>query len=97
MMEWLPAHINKENYSVWDILCDELIFGDGGIARIVHPIVRGALWFLVDDGWDLRSSQGRSISGERMAAPAPQFLPDERRKFPGLWQNVPGTLENPLR
>ncbi|MBO5021388.1 MAG: hypothetical protein J6D52_12050, partial [Clostridia bacterium] len=41
-----------ENPSVRDTLCDETVFGDGGLVH-QFPEVRDKLIFLFDDGWDV--------------------------------------------
>ncbi|MDR3292737.1 MAG: hypothetical protein LBT20_01375, partial [Clostridiales bacterium] len=60
VMEWLPDHTPDKTLTVRDILSHEGLFGENGIAVSMHEEPRGDLIFLVDDGWDLRDSCGKT-------------------------------------
>jgi len=42
-----------------DVLCDELLFGENGLAVTAYPGLRGGLLFMMDDGWEIPFSHGR--------------------------------------
>ena len=45
-----------------DILCDKLLFGEGGLAVRAWPQLRRELLFMMDDGWEIPFSHGRDES-----------------------------------
>ena len=45
-----------------DILCDKLLFGEGGLAVRAYPRLRRELLFMMDDGWEIPFSHGRDES-----------------------------------
>jgi len=83
LMEWLPENCGEEGYTVRDIMCDRFMFGEDGIAVKMHPESREDLYLLLDDGWDLRSSQGNTLPEEEWLKPYLGCCQINEEKFPG--------------
>jgi len=76
-----------------DVLCDELLFGENGIATKHYPEVRGDLYLLLDDGWDVRSSQGSTLPEEVWFKPYIGSCQLSEEKFPGYGSTPPERLK----
>ena len=93
IMEWLPAHCEMAGLQPRDVLCDELLFGADGIAVRMHPQVRERLYFLVDDGWDVRSSRQGRLDEELWLKPRLGSCQISAQKFPGYGDTPPERLK----
>lgn len=83
MMEWLPENCGKKGLAPRDILCDELLFGEDGIALKLYPGVRQKLYFMIDDGWEVKSSRGGTLDEEKWLRPYIGSGQLWEEKFPG--------------
>ena len=86
--EWLSAnlnHVGRRNSPITarDLLCNEYLFGVNGIAVTSHPKVRRHLYFLIDDGWDIRSSLGKTLPEDVYCKPYHGSQELDEVKFPG--------------
>jgi hypothetical protein len=61
-MDFSAPNLGREDWTPRDMLCDELLFGAGGFAVTSYPSVRGHMYLLLDDGWDVLPSLGRPES-----------------------------------
>ena len=76
-----------------DVLCDELLFGENGIAVKHYPEVRNDLYLLLDDGWDVRSSQGSTLPEDIWFKPYIGSCQLSEEKFPGYGDTPPERLK----
>ena len=93
LMYWLPNHCNTPNLQTRDILCDELLFGENGIAARHYPEARRDLYLLLDDGWDVRSSRGGTLPEEIWFRPYIGSCQLSEEKFPGYGASPPERLK----
>jgi len=82
-MEWVPHHCGEEGLSVRDIMCEEFLFGEDGIAMKMHPESRSKLYLLLDDGWDVKSSKRGTLDEEEWFKPYLGCCQISEEKFPG--------------
>jgi len=87
LMEWLPENCGEEGLAVRDIMCDKFLFGDDGIAVKMHPGIRGRLFFLLDDGWDLKNSMKGKRDEEEWLKPYLGCCQISDEKFPGYGES----------
>ncbi|MCL2299753.1 MAG: hypothetical protein FWC27_06355 [Firmicutes bacterium] len=87
LMYWLPAHCDAPGLQTRDVLCDALLFGENGIAVRHYPQVRKDLFLLLDDGWDVRSSQGGTLPEDVWFKPYIGSCNLSEEKFPGYGSN----------
>ena len=90
-MEWLERRGGHPGKTVRDFMCDAFLFGPGGMAEALYPEARGALWFLVDDGWEIPFSHGRE-EAVWLKPYLGSCLMDEE-KFPGYGSNAAERLK----
>ncbi|MCL2107051.1 MAG: hypothetical protein FWH26_08365 [Oscillospiraceae bacterium] len=85
VMGGAPEKLGIPGLQPRDVLCDELLFGEGGLAVSVYPKLRRELYFLMDDGWELRSSQNGRLSEDEWFRPwlGSCQMSAESGKFPG--------------
>jgi len=81
LMYWLPSHCDTPGLQSRDVLCDELLFGENGIARKHYPEVRKDLYLLLDDGWDVRASH--ALPESEWFEPYIGSCQLSKEKFPG--------------
>ncbi|MCL2531103.1 MAG: hypothetical protein FWE40_02970 [Oscillospiraceae bacterium] len=93
LMYWFPANGGIPNLQTRDVLCDELLFGKDGIAVKHYPEVRKDLYLLLDDGWDVRSSQGSTLPEEVWFKPYIGSCQLSEEKFPGYGATPPERLK----
>jgi len=63
IMGGAPEKLNRAGVTqARDVLCDELLFGEGGLAVEAYPALRRELIFMMDDGWEVPFSHGRDES-----------------------------------
>ena len=92
-MEWFPENCGIDGLSPRDILCDELLFGEKGLASVMYPRIRGDLLFMVDDGWEVKSSRGKTLSEEIWLKPYIGSCQLREEKFPGYGSTYPERLK----
>ena len=83
LMYWYPKNRGEAGLQSRDVLCDTLLFGEGGIAVTAYPQVRDKLYFLLDDGWDVRSSRGGTLPESQWFRPYVGSCQLCEEKFPG--------------
>ncbi|MCL2446973.1 MAG: hypothetical protein FWD06_09440 [Oscillospiraceae bacterium] len=93
LMYWFPENGSVPNLQTRDVLCDELLFGEDGIAVRHYPEVRSGLYLLLDDGWDVRSSQGSTLPEEVWFKPYIGSCQLSEEKFPGYGETPPERLK----
>jgi len=87
LMYWFPDNGGVPNLQTRDVLCDELLFGENGIAARHYPEVRKDLYLLLDDGWDVKSSHGSALSGYSLGRCT-------SRRCASGWRKTNGTVTN---
>jgi len=92
-MYWLPNHCSIQGLQTRDILCDELLFGENGIAVKAYPQVRKDLFLLLDDGWDVGSSRGGTLPESVWFRPYIGSCQLSEEKFPGYGDTPPERLK----
>jgi len=88
LMEWVPGNTENANLTIRDVLTDERLFGENGLAKTMYPKIRNQLIFLVDDGWEVADSANGTLKEEVWFKPylgSGQLHPS---KFPG-YGNTP--------
>ena len=100
LMYWFPENsgvASREraacNLQTRDVLCDELLFGENGIAAKHYPEVRKDLYLLLDDGWDIRSSRGSTLPEDVWFKPYIGSCQLSEEKFPGYGATPPERLK----
>jgi len=93
LMYWLPSHCGVPNLQTRDVLCDELLFGENGIALRHYPEVRRDLYLLLDDGWDVQSSRGSTLPEDVWFKPYIGSCQLSEEKFPGYGDTPPEQLK----
>jgi len=93
LMYWWPSHCDTPGLQSRDVLCDELLFGENGIALRHYPEVRKELFLLLDDGWDARSSRGGTLPESEWFRPYIGSCELCEEKFPGYGDSPPERLK----
>ena len=93
LMYWFPENSDVANLQTRDVLCDELLFGENGVAVKHYPEVRNDLYLLLDDGWDVRSSQSSTLPEDVWFRPYIGSCSLSEEKFPGYGATPPERLK----
>jgi len=93
LMYWFPDNGGVPNLQTRDVLCDDLLFGENGIAVKHYPEVRKDLYLLLDDGWDVRSSQESTLPEDTWFKPYIGSCQLSEEKFPGYGNTPPERLK----
>ncbi len=99
-MEWFTENCGIDGLTPRDTLCDEFLFGEKGLAVIMYPNIRGDLFFMVDDGWEVKSSKGKTLDEEQWLKPYIGSCQLWEEKFPGYgdtYQERLKTLNNKVK
>ncbi len=83
LMEWVPGNTENSNLKIRDVLTDERLFGDNGLAKTMYPEIRSQLIFLVDDGWEVADSANGTLMEEVWFKPYLGSGQLHESKFPG--------------
>jgi len=93
LMYWYPNHCDVPNLQTRDVLCDEILFGENGIAVTSYPQVRKDLYLLLDDGWDVGSSRASTLPESVWFRPYIGSCQLSEEKFPGYGDTPPERLK----
>jgi len=93
LMYWFPENGGVANLQTRDVLCDDLLFGEGGIAVKHYPEVRKDLYLLLDDGWDVHASRGSTLPEDMWFKPYIGSCELSEEKFPGYGNTPPERLK----
>ena len=93
LMYWFPDNGGVPDLQTRDVLCDELLFGENGIAARHYPQARKDLYLLLDDGWDVRGSQNSALPEDVWFRPYIGSCELSEEKFPGYGSTPPERLK----